>query len=89
MVPPVEYPALEAVDCMQLFSSIVISSLKNFGKIAIKVFHIVYDNMHEVIATPSPHPVLRPIYRLERDINPPKKLPIITALKVNCFTLSP
>ena len=58
IVFPVAYPADEAVDCIQLFSRIVI------GAFQIPSFwnpvEMAYDRMHAVRATPKNQPVLRP-----------------------------
>ena len=58
IVPPVDIPALIAVDCMQLFSRIVISVFAR--PMRVNVFHSAYDRMQAVIATPNPQPALRP-----------------------------
>ena len=41
MVPPVEYPAAEAVDCMQLFSRMVMSLVNRTGSRVRRVFQMV------------------------------------------------
>jgi hypothetical protein len=57
-VDPVDEPAAVAVDCMQLFSRIVI------GVRAIPMrqreVQIAYDKMQAVIETPNPHPAFNP-----------------------------
>jgi hypothetical protein len=58
-VPPVEYPAELAVDCMQLFSRIVMGARTMPARCS--AVQIAYERMHAVIATPKPQPALRPI----------------------------
>ena len=58
IVPPVAYPAADAVDCMQLFSRIVIRMLTIETRM--KNPQIENDRMHAVMATPRCHPVFRP-----------------------------
>jgi len=58
-VPPVEYPAELAVDCMQLFSRMVMGVRTIPTRCS--AVQIVYERMHAVIATPKPQPALRPI----------------------------
>ena len=58
-MPPVEYPAELAVDCMQLFSRMVMGARTMPAPCS--AVHIAYQRMHAVIATPKPQPALRPI----------------------------
>ena len=58
-VPPVEEPAELAVDCMQLFSRMVMGMPTMRARRS--VVQMAYERMHAVIATPKPQPALRPI----------------------------
>ena len=99
-----EYPADEAVDCMQLFSRIETSpgsgrsnSHRSFlrlraprpGKTAWKRRNVVYEMMQAVMATLRPQPALSPTYRLENAITQPMTVPISTARMVSWGTSSP
>ena len=55
MVEPVEYPAAEAVDCMQLFSSTDMFDKRRPDSARI-AFQMTNESTHEVIATPNDHP---------------------------------
>ena len=56
MVAPVEYPAAEAVLCMQLFSS---TDMFETPRSTVRTeFQITNDSTHEVIATPNDQPTL-------------------------------
>ena len=55
-VPPVEEPAELAVDCMQLFSRMVMGVRTMHARWS--VVQIAYERMHAVIATPKPQPAL-------------------------------
>lgn len=61
MVPPVEYPADEAVDCIALFSKMVKSVRKMPGKILRSDFQMAKERMQAVMATPRPQPVFSPM----------------------------
>src|SRR5262245_19257413 len=54
-VEPVEAPAADAVDCMQLFSRIDIG-VRAPPVIPRSAFQITYDSTHDVIATPNDQP---------------------------------
>src|SRR5258708_4404689 len=87
-VLPVEYPAAEGVDCMQLFSRIDIG-FNLPPESARNVFQITNDNTQAVIATPKSQPSLSVVYRLEIDMNIPNTPPMSTARTVSCFWLTP
>src|SRR5438270_679429 len=57
-VAPVEYPAPEAVDCMQLFSRTE-SCCNRFPVIARKAFHVMYESTHAVMVTGNDQPIFR------------------------------
>jgi hypothetical protein len=86
-VPPVEYPAELAADCMQLFSRIVMGVRTMPARCS--AVQIAYERMHAVIATPKPQPALRPMYRLVSDSAPPSTEPMRTARQVSWSMLSP
>ena len=56
-VVPVEAPAAEAVDCMQLFSSIDIGARRP-ALSACNPFQMTNESTYEVIATPNDQPTL-------------------------------
>ena len=86
-VPPVAYPAAEAVDCMQLFSRMVI------GDRAIpalwKKLQIEYDRMQADRVTPRCQPIFRPMYTLVKARKKPRTAPMATARTVSCGASSP
>ena len=55
MVLPVEWPAAEAVDCIQLFSTSVIARSRP-PLIERRPFHSTNDITHDVIAMPKAQP---------------------------------
>src|SRR5208337_2930215 len=81
IVLPVEYPAELAADCMQLFSRI--DRLELSSPMRRRTAPRVNERMHDVIAIPRPHPVLRPTKRFDRLMTAPSKHPIRTALVVS------
>ena len=87
-VPPVEYPAADAVLCMQLFSSRLIW-LNRPALNARSRFQSTNDITQAVMATPKAQPILSVVYRLEIDRNIPSKPPVSTARHVSCFWSSP
>src|SRR5579872_4606512 len=78
----VVYPAADAVDCMQLFSRIVIGVFATPARTS--ALQIVNDAMHAVSATPRPQPVLSPTYTFVKARRNPSTVPIPTARHVNC-----
>ena len=77
---PVMYPAEVAIDCMALFSRMVMS----FAPSPERTLNIANARMTEVSPTPSVQPVLAPTYRFVALSNPPSTNPVIAARTVNC-----
>src|SRR5262245_38524115 len=88
IVAPVEYPAADAVDCMQLFSRIDILDSRPPVNVR-SAFQITKDITHDVMATPNDQPTLRVVYRFDTDISMPRIAPMATARNVSCGTCSP
>ena len=67
------YPALVAMDCMALFSSMVISEPRPILDSSLKREK---ERMTEVTPTPRVQPVMMPIYRLVRLRMSPSPIPV-------------
>ena len=80
-------PADDAVDCMQLFSRIVIGDRTR--PMRRSPDHRVKDVMHAVRATPRPQPDLRPTYTFVNARKNPSTQPMTIARVVSCTASCP
>src|SRR6266487_1430112 len=77
------YPAAEAAEDIMLFSKMENSRRAREGNVRRSVENKAYARMHAVMLTPTFQPTLKPTYKFESDITPPRTIPVTTALVVS------